>query len=43
MFHVIVKERFDHKIVLNYTDREIVDSVKDKKHELIREAMLMTA
>jgi D-glycero-alpha-D-manno-heptose-7-phosphate kinase len=40
--YVIVKERFDHKIVLNYTDREIVDSVKDIKHELIREAMLMT-
>jgi len=40
--YVIVKERFDYKIVLNYTDREIVDSPKDIKHELIREAMLMT-
>jgi len=40
--YVIVKERFDHKIVLNYTDREIVDSARDIKHELIREAMLMT-
>jgi D-glycero-alpha-D-manno-heptose-7-phosphate kinase len=40
--YVIIKERFDDKIVLNYREREIIDSVKDIKHDLIREAMLMT-
>lgn len=39
---VIVKERFDDKIVLNYSSKEIVDDVSEIKHELIREAMLKT-
>jgi D-glycero-alpha-D-manno-heptose-7-phosphate kinase len=40
--YVIVKERFDDKIVLNYREREIVDDVKDIKHDLIRESMILT-
>lgn len=40
--YVIIKERFDPKICLNYTSREIVDSVDEVKHELIREAMRAT-
>jgi D-glycero-alpha-D-manno-heptose-7-phosphate kinase len=37
--YVIVKERFDDKIVLHYTDNEIVDSVDQIKHELIKESL----
>ncbi len=37
--YVIVKERFDDKIVLHYTDNEIVDEVSNIKHELIRESL----
>lgn len=37
--YVIVKERFDDLIYLNYTQKEIVDSVDEIKHNLIREAM----
>jgi D-glycero-alpha-D-manno-heptose-7-phosphate kinase len=37
---VIIKERFDDKIVLNYSQREIVDDVSEISHELIREAMI---
>jgi D-glycero-alpha-D-manno-heptose-7-phosphate kinase len=40
--YVIIKERYDPKICLNYTSREIVDSVDEIKHELIREAMRET-
>jgi D-glycero-alpha-D-manno-heptose-7-phosphate kinase len=40
--NVFVIERFDNKIVLEYTRNEVVDSVQDIKHDLIREAMLMT-
>ena len=36
---VIAKERFDKKIVLNYSIKEIVDSIDEIKHSLIREAM----
>jgi D-glycero-alpha-D-manno-heptose-7-phosphate kinase len=39
---VIIKERFDNKIILNYSQKEIVDSVDEIKHELIREAMRKT-
>ncbi len=39
---VIVKERFDDKIVLNYSRKEIIDDVSEIDHELIREAMLRT-
>ena len=40
--YVIVKERFDEKIYLNYSEKEIVDDVYEIKHELIREAMIKT-
>lgn len=39
---VVIKERFDDLIVLNYTARETVHSVSDIKHDLIRESMLKT-
>jgi D-glycero-alpha-D-manno-heptose-7-phosphate kinase len=39
---VILKERFDDKIILNYMSKEIVDSVPEIRHELIREAMIKT-
>jgi D-glycero-alpha-D-manno-heptose-7-phosphate kinase len=41
-FNVFVMERFDNKIVLEYTRNEVVENVKDIKHDLIREAMLLT-
>jgi len=37
--YVIVKERFDNLIVLNYTQHEIAEKVKDIKHDLIRECL----
>jgi D-glycero-alpha-D-manno-heptose-7-phosphate kinase len=37
--YVIVKERFDDKIYLNYSIKEIVSEVEDIKHDLIREAL----
>jgi len=40
---VIVKERFDAKIVLNYTKKEIVDSVDEVQHDLVRETMKKTS
>ncbi len=40
--YVIVKERFDDKIYVNYSEKEIVDSVDEIQHELVREAMKMT-
>ncbi|MBT5872579.1 MAG: GHMP kinase [Candidatus Latescibacteria bacterium] len=39
---VIINERFDDKIYINYSQKEIVDSVADIKHDLVREAMIMT-
>lgn len=39
---VMIKERFDDKIVLNYSRNETVDHVSEVKHELIRETMLKT-
>jgi D-glycero-alpha-D-manno-heptose-7-phosphate kinase len=39
---VIIKERFDDLICLNYTLREKVEKVQNIRHELIREAMKMT-
>lgn len=39
---VIVKERFDDKIVLNYTNKEIVDQVDEVQHDLVRETMKKT-
>ena len=40
--YVIVKQRFDDEIYLNYSKKEIVSRVADIEHELVREAMLMT-
>jgi D-glycero-alpha-D-manno-heptose-7-phosphate kinase len=39
---VIIKERFDEQIVLNYSTRETVENVDDIRHDLIREAMRIT-
>jgi D-glycero-alpha-D-manno-heptose-7-phosphate kinase len=39
---VIIKERFDDRIVLNYSRNETVDNVEQIKHELIRCAMVVT-
>jgi len=39
---VIIKERFDDKIYINYSQKEIVDSVDEIKHGLVREAMRKT-
>lgn len=39
---VIVKERFDDKIYINYSKKEIVDSVDEIEHDLVREAMRRT-
>src|SRR5687768_12215514 len=36
--YVIVKERYDDKIYVDYSSKEIVDSVDDIQHELVREA-----
>ena len=40
--YVIVKQRFDDDIYVNYSEKEIVSSVEDLHHDLVREAMLMT-
>jgi D-glycero-alpha-D-manno-heptose-7-phosphate kinase len=40
--YVIVKERFDDQIFLNYMKKEIRADVDSIEHELIREAMRMT-
>lgn len=40
--YVIVKERFDDKIYVNYSRKEIVDHLDELKHELVREAMRKT-
>lgn len=40
--YIIVKERYDDLIYLNYAKKEIVSSVDEIKHELIREAMKAT-
>jgi D-glycero-alpha-D-manno-heptose-7-phosphate kinase len=37
--YVIVKERFDDKIYINYSIKEIVNDVSEIKHQLVREAM----
>jgi D-glycero-alpha-D-manno-heptose-7-phosphate kinase len=40
--YVIVKQRFDDDIYVNYSKKEIVSRVEDLQHELVREAMHMT-
>src|ERR1700756_2518138 len=39
--YVIVKQRFDDDIYVNYSKKEIVERVDDLEHELVREAMHM--
>ena len=39
--YVIVKQRFDDDIYVNYSKKEIVSRVEDLEHELVREAMWM--
>lgn len=39
---IIVKERFDDKIYINYSKKEIVDDVSEIRHELARYAMITT-
>ena len=39
--YIIVKKRFDNKIVLNYSKREVVQDINDIKHEIIRECLKM--
>lgn len=36
---VVIKERFDDKICVNWSIKEIVNNVNELKHELVREAM----
>jgi D-glycero-alpha-D-manno-heptose-7-phosphate kinase len=36
--YVIVKERFDEKIYIDYAKKEIVDDISEIKHDLVREA-----
>jgi D-glycero-alpha-D-manno-heptose-7-phosphate kinase len=40
--YVIVKQRFDDDIYVNYSKKEIVSRVEDIEHELVREAMQLT-
>jgi len=40
--YVIVKQRFDDDIYVNYSQKEIVSRPEQLKHELVREAMYMT-
>ena len=40
--YVIAKERFDAQIYVNYSQKEIVDSVDELQHDLVREAMHLT-
>jgi D-glycero-alpha-D-manno-heptose-7-phosphate kinase len=39
--YVIVNQRFDDKIYLSYSKKEIVDRIDDIQHELVREALRM--
>ena len=40
--HVIIKERFDQDIYINYSRKEIVKRVDDISHDLVREALRET-
>jgi D-glycero-alpha-D-manno-heptose-7-phosphate kinase len=40
--YVIVKQRFDDEIYVNYSTKEIVSRVEDVQHDLVREALHMT-
>jgi D-glycero-alpha-D-manno-heptose-7-phosphate kinase len=40
--YVVVKQRFDDEIYVNYSTKEVVSRVEDLQHELVREALHMT-
>ena len=40
--YVIVKQRFDGMVYVNYSKKEIVESMTELEHELVREAMRVT-
>ena len=40
--YVIVKRRFDNDIYLNYSRKEMVNSVEEIQHDLIKNSMIMT-
>ncbi len=40
--YVIVKQRFDDMVYVNYSKKEIVESAEELQHELVREAMRVT-
>lgn len=40
--YVIVKERFDDLIYVDYSEKEIVNQISEIRHELVREAALKT-
>ncbi|HMQ79423.1 MAG TPA: GHMP kinase [Ignavibacteria bacterium] len=40
--YVIVKERFDNLIYVDYSSKEIIESINEIKHDLVREAALLT-
>lgn len=40
--YVIIKERFDDLIYINYSQKEIVKNVEDVQHNLVREALKKT-
>jgi D-glycero-alpha-D-manno-heptose-7-phosphate kinase len=39
--YVVIKQRFDDDIYVNYSEKEIVSRVEDLRHDLVREAMHM--
>jgi D-glycero-alpha-D-manno-heptose-7-phosphate kinase len=39
--YVIIKQRFDDDVYINYSQKEIVSRVEDVRHDLVREAMHM--
>ena len=40
--YVILKKRFDNKIYINYSKKEIIDNTSKIEHDLVREAMKIT-
>src|SRR5512135_417207 len=40
--YVIIKQRFDDKIRVGYTHTEMVDSLDEVQHELVRESLRRT-
>ena len=37
--YCIVVKRFDNLIIVNYSEKEVVEKVDDLKHDLVREAL----